>query len=242
MTIEAQLFDDKFVKVDDRTALLGGSFYFEPLRAYSPLPLRWCWDQLIRYPSATLIDIGASTGCYTLLSAHHPDLWVHSFEPVPLTNRVLCENVYLNGLQDKVTVNQCAVSDYDGTGTMNIVVSDGGKGVSIFGGLPAWHKVTEPLEVDVVTIDSYCEKYAIVPSMIKSDCEGLDELVLKGAAATIQKHHPFLLFEYSQENADQFGLTASATIEMIESWGYTWLNPEGTDIFAVPVGWEELIK
>jgi hypothetical protein len=37
------------------------------LQPIQPLPLRWCFDQLIRYPKATLIDVGANTGSFTLM-------------------------------------------------------------------------------------------------------------------------------------------------------------------------------
>lgn len=86
----AILNDTRTVLCDERTGSLGGSFYENPhLQPYSPLPLRWCFDQLIRYEHATLIDVGASTGAFTLLSALHPDLTVHAFEPVDLARRVL---------------------------------------------------------------------------------------------------------------------------------------------------------
>ena len=241
MTLTSNLFGDGFpVLLDDRTATLGGAFYFDPIRPYSPLPLRWAYDQLIRYPSAVLLDVGASTGCYALLSAHHPDLTVHAFEPVPLTCEVLRENIKLNNLQSKVTVNQCGVGVSNGRDILHVVKSDGGKGVSMVGGKQAWHKDCDDIPVDVVTIDAYCDLHQIVPTMIKIDTEGSEELVLRGATETIEKYHPFLLFEYSQENADQFGLTASKTIEMIEAWGYVWSNPETTDIWAVPIGWEKI--
>lgn len=240
MSVEAQLFDDKMVQVDERTALLGGSFYFEPIRAYSPLPLRWCWNQLIRYPSATLIDVGASTGCYSLLSAHHPDLTVWAFEPVPLTYDVLTQNVLINKLQDKVTCIRKGVSNYNGVGTLHSVVVDGGKGVSIVNGEPAYHKVVEDSAVQVVTLDTFCALHDIKPTFLKIDCEGSEQLVLEGARKIIEKYHPFLLFEYSQENANQFGLSSNRTIEMIEKWNYIWSNPEQTDIWAVPIGWETI--
>lgn len=233
--------DEKPVFVDDRTGGLGGSFYVNGvLQPYSPLPLKWAYEQLIRYSKATLIDVGASTGCFTLLSRHHPDLRVYAFEPVQLTYEVLQENIKLNAIEDKVQAFRMGVSDYDGKGIMNVVKADGGKGVSILGGEVAWHKDTEPVEVDVVTLDSFCAQHNIVPTFIKSDCEGLDLKVLQGASETIQKYHPYILVEYSQENADQFGITVSDMIPLLESWGYVWTNPEGMDIWAVHREWASI--
>ena len=240
-TLVNLLGDSHPVFLDDRSALLGGSFYLNPdLQPYSPLPLRWAYDQLIRYPKAVLIDCGASSGCFTLLSRHHPNLEVYAFEPVDLTYRVLEANVYLNGLNDKVHLYQMGVSNYDGKGILHTVIADGGKGVSIVDGTPAYHKAVEDSEIEVVTIDSFCALHDIVPTMIKIDTEGQEKFVLEGAQETIEKYKPFLLFEYSAENADQYGIKVSDMILMIEAWGYTWSNPETTDIWAVPIGWEKL--
>lgn len=241
MTELIDLLEGKTIFLDPRTGGLGGSFYENPqLQPYSPLPLKWAFEQLIRYPTATLIDVGASTGCFTLLSRHHPALEVWAFEPVELTFDVLRENIYLNALQDKAHPFKLGVSNYNGEGTLHTVIADGGKGVSIVDGKAAWHKATEESKIDVITLDTFCALHEIIPTMIKIDTEGQELLVLKGASETIQKYHPFLLFEYSQENADQFGLTARDTIELIEEWGYTWSNPESMDIWAVHKLWEQI--
>jgi len=242
MTINAQLFDDKYVDVDDKTATLGGSFYYDPLRAYSPLPLRWAWEQLIKYPNATLIDVGASTGCYTLLSKHHPHLTVHAFEPVPLTNHILSTNVLLNDLSADVVVNSAGVSNYDGFGVMNVIKADGGKGVSILDGTPAIHKDCEQISVPVYTLDYYCDLMHVEPTMIKIDTEGGERFVLEGAKRTIEQFHPFILTEYSKENAYQYGYGADEIITLLESWGYVWTNPEGSDLWAVHLDWEKIGK
>ncbi len=239
MTLTANLIDDTMpVLLDDRTAQLGGSFYYTPIRPYSPAPLKWAYEQLKRYQNAVLIDVGASTGCFTLLAAHHPGLTVWSFEPVGLTVQVLRANVALNNLGGRVRTFGKAISNYQGMGILHTVKADGGKGVSIVDGKPAFHKVTEQSRVNVTTIDAICKRHKIVPTLIKIDTEGSEKMVLEGARETIEMHRPFLLFEYSQENANQFGITASDTIKLIESWGYVWSNPDQTDLLCVPIGWE----
>ncbi len=241
MTITVNLIGDGFpVLVDDLTAQLGGSFYYEPLRPYSPLPLKWCYDQLIKYSKATLIDVGASTGCFTLLAAHHPDLRVHAFEPVPLTCEVLRKNVDLNGLYPKVDVHQAGVSNYDGMATLHSIRSIGGSGVSMVNGTPAWHKAVDDSEITVVTLDQYCQTFNIAPRFIKIDTEGGEKFVLEGARQTIAEYHPFLLLEYSQENADQYGYAVNDLVKFVEEAGYTWVNPEGMDLWCVHREWEKL--
>ena len=186
-----------------------------------------------------MLDVGASTGCFTLLSRHHPDLQVWAFEPVDLTHRVLCENIYLNGLTKKAFPYQLAVSDYNGTGILHTVIADGGKGVSIVDGLPAYHKAVEDSEIEVVTIDAFCALHNIAPTLIKIDVEGNEKAVLNGARETIAKYKPYLMFEYSQENTDQYHVVVSDTIKLIEEWGYYWTLPE-VDVLAVHKDWEQI--
>lgn len=238
--ILVELLANRPVFVDERTAQLGGSFYYDPLRPYSQPPLDWAYEQLIRYPSAVLLDVGASTGCFSLLSKHHPDLTVYAFEPVELTYDVLMENIRLNQLEDKVHAYRMAVGDHDGTAVLHTVIANGGKGVSIVGGRPAWHKAVEDSEIEMITIDTFCERYDIAPTFLKIDVEGNEKAVLRGAKRTIEKHKPFIICEYSSENADQFEGNVSEIVVMLENWGYIWRNPESTDLWCVPIGWEQI--
>lgn len=240
MTIEVELLEGKQVLVADVTADMGGSFYYDPLRPYSPLPLKWCYEQLIRYPEAVLIDVGANTGCYSLLAKHHPDLTVHAFEPVQYTWDVLRQNVELNDLGDRVNCHLAGISNYNGKGTIHTIKQLGGLGVSMVNGTPAIHKDTHPTMIDVWTIDALCTLYNIAPTFIKIDTEGGEKFVLEGARETIQKHHPFILTEYSVENAYQYGYAINEIVPMLEEWGYVWTNPEGSDLWCVPIGWEHL--
>jgi len=78
--------------------------------------------------------------------------------------------------------------------------------------------------------------------VIKIDSEGSELFVLEGARETIAKHHPFIITEYSRENADQYGYTPEKIIEFVEEFGYVWSNPEQTDLWCVPINWEILVN
>ncbi len=239
--IVVNLIDDTCpVLVDDRCQDMGGSFYYSPLRPYSPVPLKWCYEQLMRYEHATLIDVGAHVGCYTLLAKHHPDLTVHAFEPVPLTAEVLRENVHLNDLNKRVTVNQMGVSSYNGLGVLNAVRSPAGSGISMVNGTPAHHKDVIESPVKVVTIDDYVALNQIEPTLIKIDTEGGEKFVLQGAKRTLKTYHPFLIVEYSSENTGQYGYVPSDMIRILESLGYVFTNPEGTDLLCVHLEWAKI--
>lgn len=234
------LGDEKPVFVDPRTGGLGGSFYENPhLQPYAPLPLKWAFEQLIRYERATLLDVGASTGCFSLLSRHHPDLRVWAFEPVVLTYEVLTENIKLNGLEDRVKSFRLGISNYNGVGTLHTIIADGGKGVSMVDGEPSYHKAVENSEIDMVTIDAFCALHGIIPTMIKIDCEGSELQVLQGAVETIKQYHPFILAEYAEENAWQYRYHANEMIPFLEELGYFWTMPE-SDLLCVHRNWQDI--
>jgi hypothetical protein len=80
----------------------------------------------------------------------------------------------------------------------------------------------------------------VVPTFIKIDTEGGEKFVLEGAAETIQKYHPFLLFEYQQENADQYGYGVHELSRWSKTGVILWTNPEGLDLWCVYKDWESL--
>lgn len=236
MTIIVNLIDDSLpVIVDDRTAGLGGSFFYEPLRPYSPTPLKWAWDKLKDMDSPVLFDVGASTGCYTLLAAHHPTMRVYAFEPVPKTAEVLRANVRLNGLEDRARVFECGISNYNGVGIIHCVIPEGGSGVSCLDGVPREDKTCIDLHVPVITLDTLfaeVSNQSIIPSFIKIDVEGGEKQVLEGAGYIISHHHSYVIAEYEPQNTSQYGYNPEWITNFLTDMGYEYINPEGNDIFA----------
>lgn len=241
--IVVNLIDDGCpVLVDDRCQDMGGSFYYTPLRPYSPAPLKWCYEHLNYYPDPVLLDVGTHVGCYTLLAKHVPNLQVCAFEPVPNTFEVLMANIDLNELSSQVIAFQTGVSYYKGIGQLHAIRSPQGSGISMVDGTPAHHKdvITQP--VDVTTIDYFCKHSKIIPTFIKIDTEGGEKHVLRGARETIEKYRPFIICEYSSENTGQYGYMPNEIIKLLEDLGYSWVNSEGTDLFCVPLDWQAIQK
>ncbi|HWJ57752.1 MAG TPA: FkbM family methyltransferase [Vicinamibacterales bacterium] len=131
-------------------------------------------------PGATVIDVGANVGAYTLLFATWagPDGRVFAFEPATASRTGLVRHLALNGLAGRVTVRSEAVSDGGGTrpfidaGTHgdNRIVPAGTNGASV---------------VPAVSLDDFCADLAPPPDVIKIDVEGAELAVLRGARRTI---------------------------------------------------------
>ena len=132
-------------------------------------------------PGDTLLDVGAHAGYYSLLSAglvgERGQVW--SFEPNPTNCACLRRHVQMNGLHN-VHVEQVAVSDAAGparfafgTGSGTGHLDDGGA-----------------VQVDMVTLDDFCETRGIHPTAVKIDVEGAELRVLAGARRILARDRP----------------------------------------------------
>jgi len=234
--IEINLMGDGYpVNLDDRTPDVGGSFYYRtPTRVYSPYIHAKAYEYLLTFPHAVLLDVGSSTGCYGLLAKHHPDLRVYSFEPASLSAEIQRENMKLNGLYDRVKIFETAISDYNGKGIFHEIIPIGGLGVSMLDGTPHHDKQCKDIEIDVMTIDLFCNYNDVKPDMIKIDVEGNELGVLKGAEITIRKHHPIIIAETESANTHQYGLEPAETVSWLKSAGYEVSFPFGdTDCIGI---------
>ena len=206
------------IRLDKRTALYGGSFNHD-LTVYEVDKVHKLVDYINGYIEPVLLDVGASTGSYSLLPLVVEGLKVHSFEPSKAFE-VLTNNIELNNLNDSVVLNNVAVSNEVGKGMFYEVVSkdDSCLALSMLGGRPADHKRTKEYKVQVTTIDEYCKNIQV--DAIKIDVEGNELNVLKGAIETIKRDRPVIMFEYSQENANQYGYNPNECIDLLDDIGY----------------------
>ena len=134
-------------------------------------------------PGATVIDIGAHVGYYTLLASmlagESGSVW--AFEPEPTNAAFLRRHMYLNNCRN-VQVEELAVSNT--TGHARFLC---GKG-SGTGHLDR----TGDMEVRTVRLEDFCAARGITPSAIKIDVEGAEAAVLDGAKELILRARPVI--------------------------------------------------
>jgi len=139
---------------------------------------------------ADLLDVGANVGMYTVYAAVARKARVCAFEPESQNFGVLCRNIALNKIGDRVTAWCAALSDeqkFD-----RIFLSGFAAGGSC-------HTFGEPLDPFLetksfpfvqgsysTTIDALVADGTIpVPAYIKIDVDGFEHKVINGAAATL---------------------------------------------------------
>ena len=141
-----------------------------------------------------VIDIGANVGMYSLMSAVSRGTRVYAFEPEASNYNLLCQNIRLNNMGDRITAYCAGNLDYDGFSVLNIAENrDVGPGGSC-------HTVDEERNFDlskmnvafkqginIIKLDTFCKQMNIVPDHIKMDVDGLEHRVIDGAVDSIQK-------------------------------------------------------
>jgi FkbM family methyltransferase len=132
-------------------------------------------------PGATVLDLGANVGWYTLLFAARvgPTGRVLAFEPAPENADLLARSLEHNRLA-QVELVRAAVSDQAGTVTLHL--SRKGKGLhSLSAGGDDWDQV----EVECLTLD---ERYPdLVVDFLKIDIEGAEESAFRGMEALLAR-------------------------------------------------------
>ncbi|MDQ3212041.1 MAG: FkbM family methyltransferase [Acidobacteriota bacterium] len=129
---------------------------------------------------ATVLDIGANLGGYTLLLAQ----WagragcVHAFEPAPAARRGLIRHLDLNGLRHRVVVHAEAISAASGTSSFRALGIQGDNRLLA-------DRTEHGIEVSTTSVDAFCRAHAVRPAVIKVDVEGAELDVLRGARETI---------------------------------------------------------
>jgi len=142
---------------------------------------------LVPRKPATIIDVGANKGqTIDLVQRALKDPIIISFEANPQVSKVLREKYAAAGVQ----VENSAVGSTHGTVEFGITENDELSSVlelSRTAGNPfAQTKTNLRVKVPVITLDKYCEEQKVQRiDLLKSDVQGYDLEVLKGAASLL---------------------------------------------------------
>lgn len=132
-------------------------------------------------PGATVLDVGANVGAYTALFAQWagPSGRVIAFEPAPAAVAGLRELVRLNGLADRVEIEESAVAGSVGTAAFTSDAASGANALAAQPGSPG------TITVRTTSLDAFCDARALSPDVVKIDVEGAELDVLRGARRTL---------------------------------------------------------
>jgi len=203
-------------------------------------------DEVARTRQGAAVDVGAHIGLLTVAMARRFTR-VLSFEPNRFNYALLVANVALNALgnvrcvngalfsraadlslateaQQEIPVPLRADGDFDGTGASNLgayVFSEQGSG------LFATHAVT----LDSLRLDDL--------AFLKIDAQGADGEVITGAAETIRRCRPVIVFEWEALLSRHFSVSLEEVTSLLSSASYRLEvlkvhNEKQTDYLARP--------
>ena len=141
-------------------------------------------------PGDLCLDVGANVGYYALQFAHwsEPRGRVTAFEPNPRPRAILERLIAINDLESRVSIVPLAVGAKPGKATLYIPQGErsGLDGISRLGE-PARElgPASSTVEVDLITLDDYCNASCAVPDWILIDIEGFELAALSGAKKLI---------------------------------------------------------
>lgn len=166
---------------------------------YTKEPDTIAWIQGMQ-PGETLYDVGANMGQYSMYAAKR-GINVHAFEPEGQNFALLCRNIAINKMSDRVTAWPLALAEKPGIAEMHLSTMKAGGSCHSFDKSLDFHgneKEFPYIQGSVATtIDIFTAKYC-APQHIKIDVDGFEHLVIDGAINTLQ-HVKSVLIEINTQ-------------------------------------------
>ena len=178
---------------------------------------------------ATFIDVGCHVGYYTLIGRQKVGDGgsVYAFDPNPFTYSVLMNNIMLNGYKNIYAYN-CALSNKEGTSTLNIPACD--EGLSTLCSLKnleteiqqSKYKSSEVVHTVTKRLDNVFENLIENKiALIKLDVEGFEQEVIEGAMNFILNKKPLnIIFEVNKMVPNQKSNQMRNILNLLRPIGY----------------------
>lgn len=165
-------------------------------------------------PGDIMFDVGANVGLYSLYAALR-DSTVVAFEPESQNYALLCRNIYLSDLGEKVSALNLALTDTNEIGHLSLPRFLAGAALNNFGSSRDWRGNAYVPEfrqaVLGLTLDRFIESYPIgFPNHLKIDVDGGEYRVIAGAQKTLRDSRlRSVLIEINEELPEDMSLVDS---------------------------------
>jgi FkbM family methyltransferase len=138
-----------------------------------------------------VFDVGANTGVYALVAKSvQPNAQVLAFEPVPSIAEKLRANCRMNAFD--VEVQQVAISNEDGTGSLHLPPSEVPLAASMAESVKTWDRIdVATRRLDTVIRERRLDRL----DLVKLDVEGWEPQALEGLGSYLATYRPDLLIE-----------------------------------------------
>jgi FkbM family methyltransferase len=176
-------------------------------RPYEVAQIARCRQLIRENKLQCFFDIGANFGLYSVLLSDEGLQETHAFEPLPRNMHQLGANLFLNGLDSRIKLHECALNDR--AGRMDLFIDPNSTGVSTL--LPVESRVRQNAYKDSIQIESsvFDEmlSYEGLRALVKMDVEGAELMALSGMTRFLSRNQVALQVEttpQTQEPVDLF--------------------------------------
>ena len=189
---------------------------------YEPYTFRFLRSH--RAAGATVMDIGAHLGLFGVVMARlvGPAGRVYSFEPTPLSRKVLQETVRINGCVGIVEVRPEAVAGATG----KAVFYDTGSPASNANSLVRTAKSKSGITLDKVRLDDFVASRQLNVTCLKIDVEGAELDLLRGARQMLLTCRPAVLLSIHPMAIKESGGSLAEIWQLLQDCGMSVRLPE----------------
>jgi len=170
---------------------------------------------------SVLWDVGANVGLYSIYAAKKSGAQVFAFEPSVFNLELLARNIFLNNLQQSITIIPLALNDSLAPSLFKMSTTAWGGALSTFGEDfdqygGQLNSIFEYKTIGI-TMDHAISILKIpAPSFLKIDVDGIEHFILRGGAYVLSQVESVLI-----EISDDFTEQAEETAQHLQAAGLT---------------------
>ncbi len=136
--------------------------------------------------SNDIIDAGAFCGDSAIVLSKYTNKMVHAFEPANVNYKKLLKTLEINDARNVVPVRK-GLGEKTEIGDLNIIENN-----EVGASFLKDYSDSLSEKVDIISIDDYVKENGLKIGFIKTDVEGFEQQLLKGAINTIKRDKPVL--------------------------------------------------
>jgi len=170
------------------------------------------------------IDVGANVGYFAvrLSNANHL-LTTVAIEAIPSTAKILCENIALNKIGDRVSVINKAIGSSEGMCQLFVPEVSGHSAASIQDQHP--DEPSTVTSIEMTTLNDVLKEFSISnDDLIKLDVEGAEYEVFCGGLLVFEKARPTIFAELLRKWMRSFNSHPNDVIDLLRSFDYSCLQ------------------
>lgn len=172
--------------------------------------------------ASNVVEVGANVGAHTIAIAEAcPQGKIIAVEPYFAARARLESNIALNSLSNIIVIDT-ALSDKEGESVLHCPTLANQANASLYRDHIDRTEKVNSFPVHINTVDRVFETSGLIGlDLIKMDVEGNDFHVIQGARQTIDRFHPFLIFEFERTSWSLAGDDFPKVHSFLFERGYT---------------------